>query len=173
MSLTSTPVCVVPLRRSKPSANTRRNKHIINTSRRFSVRITCLLRCVCRANAAYTWNRKCHFEGISITGCTGSCHFDNFQCSQWWKVHQNDDIFDSVIEGYSTPICDARPKWAYMVIQVRGLGSLSCWLTLRSTQNMVQSPMNLFVVFSWTRWIYTQDINGPCNRKPFHPTNHL
>ena len=31
-----------------------------------------------------------------ITGCTGSCQNDNFQCSQWWKFRQNDDIFVSV-----------------------------------------------------------------------------
>ena len=30
-----------------------------------------------------------HFDAIFITGCTGSCHFDNFQCSQWWKFHRN------------------------------------------------------------------------------------
>ena len=32
-----------------------------------------------------------------ITGCTGSCQNDNFQCSQWWKFRQNDDIFVSVV----------------------------------------------------------------------------
>ena len=32
------------------------------------------------------------FDEIFITDCTGSCHFDNFQCSHWWKFHQNDDI---------------------------------------------------------------------------------
>ena len=42
--------------------------------------------------------RKCrHFDEIWITGCTGSCHFDNFQCSQWWKFHQNEDISVSVV----------------------------------------------------------------------------
>ena len=41
--------------------------------------------------------RKCHhFDEIFVTGCTESCHFDNFRCSQWWKFHQNDDIFVSV-----------------------------------------------------------------------------
>ena len=41
--------------------------------------------------------RKCrHFDEILITGCTGSCHLDNFQCSQWWKFHQNEDISVSV-----------------------------------------------------------------------------
>ena len=43
--------------------------------------------------------RKClHFDEIFITGCTESCQNDNFQCSQWWKFHQNDDIFVSVME---------------------------------------------------------------------------
>ena len=32
-----------------------------------------------------------------ITGCTGSCQNDNFQCRQWWKFRQNDDIFVSVL----------------------------------------------------------------------------
>ena len=40
--------------------------------------------------------RKCHFDEIFITGRTGSCHFDNFQCGQWWKFHQNEDISVSV-----------------------------------------------------------------------------
>ena len=42
--------------------------------------------------------RKCHhFDEIFITGCTESCQNDNFQCSQWRKFHQNDDISVSVI----------------------------------------------------------------------------
>ena len=46
--------------------------------------------------ASWNWNvhppqkQKCHFNEILITGCTGSCNFDNFQCSQWWKFNQND-----------------------------------------------------------------------------------
>ena len=40
--------------------------------------------------------QKCfHFDEIFITGCTGSCQNDIFQCSQWWKFNQN-DIFISV-----------------------------------------------------------------------------
>ena len=50
-----------------------------------------------RLQWAVTLKRKCrHFDEILITGCTGSCHFDNFQCSQWWKFHQNEDISVSV-----------------------------------------------------------------------------
>ena len=33
-----------------------------------------------------TMKRKCHFDEIFIAGCTGSCHFDNFQCSHWWEL---------------------------------------------------------------------------------------
>ena len=33
-----------------------------------------------------------------VTGCTGSCQNDNFQCSQWQKFHQNDNISVSVIK---------------------------------------------------------------------------
>ena len=33
-----------------------------------------------------------NFTKIPVTGCTGSCHNGNFQCSQWLKFHQNDDI---------------------------------------------------------------------------------
>ena len=63
-----------------------------------------------RPNDAYTvsklgrhWvtsslKRKClHFDEIFITGCTGSCQNDNFQCSQWLKFRQNDNIFVSVM----------------------------------------------------------------------------
>ena len=43
-----------------------------------------------------TLMRKCQFDEIFITGCTGSCHFDNFQCNQWWKFRQNEDNLVSV-----------------------------------------------------------------------------
>ena len=52
----------------------------------------------CYWSVAISQKRKClHFDEIIITGCTGSCQSDNFQCSQWWKFRQNDDIFVSVI----------------------------------------------------------------------------
>ena len=41
--------------------------------------------------------RKCHhFDYIFITGCTGNYHFYNFQCSQWLRLYQNEDISVSV-----------------------------------------------------------------------------
>ena len=33
---------------------------------------------------------------LFITGCTGSCQNENFQCSQWWKFRQIGAIFVSV-----------------------------------------------------------------------------
>ena len=36
--------------------------------------------------------KYCHFDEIFITGCIASCHFDNLQCSQWWKFRQNDNF---------------------------------------------------------------------------------
>ena len=36
------------------------------------------------------------FDEIYIAGSTGSCHFDNFQCNQWRKRDQNDNISISV-----------------------------------------------------------------------------
>ena len=42
---------------------------------------------------AYTLKRKCrHIDEIVIIDCTGSCHFDNFQCSRWWQFYQNEHI---------------------------------------------------------------------------------
>ena len=69
-----------------------------------------------------TLKRKCcYFDEIFITGCTESCHFDNFQCSKWWRFRQNDDISVSVtveqtIVRLVTPLhslwrhrCDSNP----------------------------------------------------------------
>ena len=50
-------------------------------------------------DARQSLKQKCHFDEIFITGCIGSCHFDNFQCSQWWTFHQNEDFSVSVMSG--------------------------------------------------------------------------
>ena len=50
-----------------------------------------------KLNCIVDTEQKCHhFDDIFITGCTGSCQNDNFQCSQWWKFYQNNDISISV-----------------------------------------------------------------------------
>ena len=73
----------------------------------------------CCANSL---KRKClHFDEIFITGCTESCQNDNFQCSQWWKFHQNDDIFVSVkvIRVFTLthyhPLCKIHRRLKHMV----------------------------------------------------------
>ena len=44
----------------------------------------------------YTETKSRHFDEILITGCTGNCDFDNFQCSHWCKFNQNEDIHVSL-----------------------------------------------------------------------------
>ena len=91
--------------------------------------ITLVMNNICITNAKHAlWanseqrsqKRKClHFDEIMITGCTGSCQSDNFQCSQWWKFHQNDDIFVSVMLSYQNWISIikmemfVRPSYVY------------------------------------------------------------
>ena len=47
--------------------------------------------------------QKCSYsDKIFITGCTESCHSDNFWCSLWWKFCQNDiSISVNVLEYWS------------------------------------------------------------------------
>ena len=60
-------------------------------------RFLCALKLMWSHCNGLTLKRKSlHFDEMFITGCTGSCQNDNFQCSQWWKFRQNDDIFVSV-----------------------------------------------------------------------------
>ena len=74
-----------------------------------------------------TLKRKCrHFDEIFITGCTVSCHFDNFQCSQWWKFHQNEDISVSVKATMSYPWWKCQSFGIYM------FSSKTCMVTCKS-----------------------------------------
>ena len=52
---------------------------------------------------------KCHFDEIFVTGCTESCHIDNFRCSQWRKFRQNDS-FVSVTDT-QTHISECFEYW--------------------------------------------------------------
>ena len=45
-----------------------------------------------------------HFGEIFNTGCTRSYQNDNFRCSQWWKLHQNEEISFSVISSWQTSV---------------------------------------------------------------------
>ena len=49
--------------------------------------------------AGYPRNIECRHIDIFVTNCTGSCHFDNLQCSQWRKYPPHDNISISVIEA--------------------------------------------------------------------------
>ena len=41
--------------------------------------------------SALTLKRKCHRFEIFVIGCTESCHFDNFRCSQWRKIRRRNN----------------------------------------------------------------------------------
>ena len=70
----------------------------------FQVPVKQLWRVWWKDNKALLWTdgitttkrKSRHVDEMFITGYTGSCHFDNFQCSHWLKFHQNEDISVSV-----------------------------------------------------------------------------
>ena len=70
--------------------------------------------------------RKCrHFDEILITGCTGSCHFDNFQCSHWLKVHHGDSLVSVILKrglGVDTL------HWRHMINGISNHRQLNCLL---------------------------------------------
>ena len=37
-----------------------------------------------------------HFSEILVIGFTGNCHFENIQWNQWWKFHQNYNLYVSL-----------------------------------------------------------------------------
>ena len=64
----------------------------------------------------HTLKRKCcNFDEIFITGCTESCHFDNFQCSQWWKFRQNYNIF-VLADGYYQSIANNKKHYKMLTV---------------------------------------------------------
>ena len=90
--------------------------------------------------------RKCrHFDEILITGCTGSCHFDNFQCSQWWKFHQNEDISVSVIRR--SIIFTEHFLWH--LIRVGKFPSMLNWFPACD----VQMSIFPYISHDWLAWV--------------------
>ena len=81
--------------------------------------------------------RKCHnFDEICVTDCTESCRYDNFQCSQWRKLYQNDVISISmccasvifvlqVSPALTTP-CGSSPALSADFLPVAGHGVTVC-----------------------------------------------
>ena len=61
------------------------------------------------------------FDKIFINGCTWSCQNDNFQCSQWWKFHQNDDISVSVITWAFTHLTRSGSETLHVITSSEAL----------------------------------------------------
>ena len=114
-----------------------------------------------RSEKTLTLKRKCsHFDEIFITGCTESCHFDNFRCSQWWRFRQNEDISVSV-------------HWAFLIIVWNHWYSRSLWW---STSNFVKRVLHDGAM-TWKRipyyWTCVREINwSPVDAPPPPPPPH-
>ena len=87
-----------------------------------------------------TLKRKClHFDEIFITGCTGSCQNDNFQCSQWLKFRQNDNIFVSVLSWTGTML-------PYAITKQKGGNYLHAVQNALKKKKLFLSFLNMLVV---------------------------
>ena len=102
--------------------------------------------------------QKClHLNEIFITGYTGSCHFNNLQCSQWWQFHQNEDIFVSVMTSsfihahYSDVIMGEKAS------QITSLTIVYSTVYSGEDQRKHQGPASLAFVQGIHRW----PVNSP------------
>ena len=69
------------------------------------------LRPVSSSKSEEALKRKCHFDELFITGCTGSCHFGDFWWSQWWTFHHNDKISVSLNSLHDSVLSISR--WSH------------------------------------------------------------
>ena len=55
-----------------------------------------------KLETAWTEKKTDHqFDNFVIIGVTVSCHNDNLQCHQWWKICQIDNVFVFSVVAYS------------------------------------------------------------------------
>ena len=66
----------------------------------------------CNIKKSPTLKRKRHFDEINVIE---SCQDDNFQCNQWQKFRQNDDISVSMEEISPSRDCDAQESLCVVV----------------------------------------------------------
>ena len=83
-------------------------------------------------NPIHAQKWKSLFDKILVTGCTGNCHFDNFQGSQWQKFHQH----------YHIPIS------VFIEMALKWLGSFRKHLLMNRTQWGILSDMSCLVWWS-------------------------
>ena len=83
-----------------------------------------------------TLKPKCHFHKIVITGWTGSCQHENFQCRQWWKFRQIGDIYVLVLISDKTRIVRSKPR-------SREIGGLKCTIARKFDRDLVHLFDNL------------------------------
>ena len=100
------------------------------------------------------------FYHIFFTGCSGSCHSDNFRCGQWKMIHQN-NISVSVYEinGFADrihymPIFIA--KSSLLVCLVLLDKSMSCFTVLHNSMTPVRCIKQKYVPTASSMYIQTQ-----------------
>ena len=92
--------------------------------------------------------KSLHFDEMFITGCTGSCQNDNFQCSQWWKFRQNDDIFVSVHAHAFIWKTTHMYTWVW-ALTCQSLPSFKIKDALNSSINVVLKNENTSCISKW------------------------
>ena len=91
--------CLMPTRRnynviitSKRRRFWRHNGFIIASCARWVRTLWCLwvyISLWIKMTREASWKRTCYLGDFFVTGCTESCHFDQFWCSQWRFFFQN------------------------------------------------------------------------------------
>ena len=85
----------------------------------------------------------CYFDEIFITGWTGSCQNDNFQCTQWWKFCAASD------ENFMQPVMKISSKWPHFQFgnhdaNIVAMTNQSChWCQSRHHDNQYQCSVVL------------------------------
>ena len=119
-------------------------------------------------NSPHKWpvTRKMFpFDDVILSGCTGNCHVDDFQCSEWRKLPTNEDIFVSrwlqckcILDLSPSKELYARPALCFVVLLLRIYlfsPSPSGLLDRHRCYLMMIVPPSLLVKPSWIIWTST------------------
>ena len=116
------------------------------------------------------WNRNVVILIKTFSSCcTGSCHVDNFQCSHWWKFHQNGQISVPVsINTFNSMVLPILINIGSSDLESNSFApvQLSCCNLSRRVEreSMVQYMGVLYD--QWGHYLLWRNVNVNANRKP-------
>ena len=119
----------------------------------------------------HTGKRKCHFDEVFISDCSGSCDFNNFRCSRWQKFRQNDISF--LMYMLSRHSCTIYPIYYSDVImsaaasQITSVSIVCSTICLGAEQRKYQGSASLAFVRGIHRWPVDSPHKGPLTQKMF------